>query len=250
LPDTLIFSLILEKPLNRFVIAKTMNITSAFSSLARLSVPALATMAICAGFGAVAAPTAYAQSATTATVPVYGSVDLQRVARESKLNEQNRAEMGRLQTSLRNVIGQFQQHSAQFLTADEIKEMSDLILKEMPTEAEKKRRQALQDKATAFNSERVKLENTASPTDDNRKRYQELVTLDERGKQAIQALAADFQRRSDDKGIELENRLLTAIRGAVAKVAQEKKLTLVFDGAVAIYSANDITADVVKQINK
>lgn len=104
----------------------------------------------------------------------------------------------------------------------------------------------------AFSSskELAKIESTPQPTDENRRRFTELGNMRQQGDQNLQQLTNDLQERLRKREEELTTKTIGVIRDAIAAVAKTKGLTVVFDNKVAIYTNNDITADVVKQVNK
>lgn len=206
-----------------------------------------------AGLGmllALPSPEARAQNQPPATGAKFGSVDVPRIMNESKARQRDGAELQQLIGTLREVVQKLQDSSARFLTEPEIKELAALFEKKMPTEAEKKRLSQLTDAAAIKSSAMRRLENTANATPEESKQLSELTAAAQKGQESLKNLGTEFQRRLEKREVELNDKTITEIRGVIAKIAQEKGLTVVFDSAVAIYTANDITDDVIKQINK
>jgi Skp family chaperone for outer membrane proteins len=198
----------------------------------------------------LSSPEARAQGTQPATGPKFGSVDVQRIMNESKARQRDGAELQQLVGSLREVMQKLQDSSARFLTEPEIKELAGLFEKKMPTEAEKKRISQLTDAAAIKSSTMRRLENTANATPEESKQLTDLTAAAQKGQEALKNLGGEFQRRLEAREVDLNNKTVTEIKTIIGKIAQEKGLVVVFDSAVAIYTANDITDDVIKQINK
>jgi Skp family chaperone for outer membrane proteins len=196
------------------------------------------------------AVTAQAQKGGTAAGPTFGSVDVGQILNESKARQRDVAELNELVATLRGVMQQLVESGARFLTDDRIKTLAGLYEKKAPTEADKKAIADLENQAAAKSADKRRLENTASPTDEQKKQYTDLTDSEQKGQQALKNVNDDFAKRVDAREVELTNKTVATIRGVVAKVAQDKGLSVVFDSKVAVYTANDITADVIKQINK
>lgn len=195
------------------------------------------------------APAAFAQKGATSG-PAFGSVDSDQVLSESKARQQDIAVLNGMVQGLREVMQKVQESGGRFLSEAEIKEMADLYQKRTPTDAEKKRLTDLEAKAKEKSDLKRRIENTAAPTDEQKKQYADLNDLEQKSQGTLKNLNDDFSRTVNNKDIELSNKTILGIRQAVAKVAQEKGLAVVFDSKVAIYTANDITQDVIKAINK
>jgi Skp family chaperone for outer membrane proteins len=182
--------------------------------------------------------------------PKFGSVDVQRVYQESKSRQRDAAELQQMVVSLRAVIQKMQDYAARFLSDAEIKEMAALYEKKMPTDAEKKRLTQLEDAAAAKGARKRQLENTTAPTADESKQFAALDEAEKKGAQSLKSLGEEFGRRVDTREVELNNKTLGEIKAIITKIAQEKGLAVVYDSTTAIYTANDITEEVIKQLNK
>lgn len=192
----------------------------------------------------------FASGVQAQTAPTFGSVNVQQVLQESKARQRDEGELRQIASTFTTARQQLQENSARFLAEAEVRELAALYEKVTPTDADKKRRTVLEEKAASLSGEKRKLENTASPTDDNKKRYATLADSEQKGAQVLQAVDAEYQRRIDQRNGELSNKILNDVKAIITRIAQERKLSVVFDSGVAIYTANDITADVVKQLNK
>jgi Skp family chaperone for outer membrane proteins len=193
---------------------------------------------------------ARAQKGAAPAGTTFGSVDVGQILNESKARQKDVAELNDLVAALRGVMTQLQDGGARFLTEDQIKTLAALYEKKSPAEADKKTISDLENQAAAKSADKRRLENTANPTDEQKKQYSDLTDAEQKGQQALKNLNDEFAKRVDARDVELSNKTVTSIKGIIAKVAQEKGISVVFDSKVAIYTANDLTADVIKQLNK
>jgi Skp family chaperone for outer membrane proteins len=129
-------------------------------------------------------------------------------------------------------------------------ELAGLYEKDQPSDTEKKRIAELEAIGDSRKGEMSRLENTASPTDVQRKRFTELNSMHQQGEQNLAALTQDFESRLRTREDDLTKKALATIREAIAVVAKQKGLAVVFDSKFALYAQVDITADVAKQVNK
>ena len=182
--------------------------------------------------------------------PAFGHVDVAQVLNESKARKRDTDELTQLATTLRTVLQDLQNANVRFLSEAEIKELATLYEKPTKTDVDKKRIAALEDSASAKNDRKRKLENTPTPTDEQQQQFGKLREAEEKGQATLKAINDDFARRVDVRQTELNNKTITDIKAVIAKIAQDKGLAVVFDSQVAIYTANDITQDVIKQVNK
>lgn len=190
-----------------------------------------------------------AAHAQAQTAPKFGSVDMAQVLADSKARQKGSDELNGTVSTLRKVLQQLQERNARFLSEVEIKELAALYEKPTPTDAEKKRISALEDAATLKSAAKGRLENTASPTEDQRKEYGTLTATEQSGAQVLKGISDGFSQRVDARQADLQTKQLATIKAAITKLAKEQGLSVVFDSQVAYFTANDITADVVKEIN-
>jgi Skp family chaperone for outer membrane proteins len=194
------------------------------------------------------APAAFAQKAGVA--PAFGSVDVDQVLNESKARQQDISTLNGIVNGLRDVMMKVQENGGRFLTEPELKELADLYQKRPVTDADKKRIADFEAKGQDKIGLKRRLENTAAPTDEQKKQYADLNDQEQKGQGYLKNLNDEFSRVVDAKNVELSNKTVLAIKQVIGKIAQDKGLAVVFDSKVAIYTANDITQDVIKSINK
>ena len=209
-----------------------------------------ATLATVTGSALSLVPVRAAHAQAANTVASFGSVDFDRAVSESKARKRDLDELNTLLNTLRRVNATLQQGSAGFLNETEFKKLAALYEKDPPTEAEKKEIAQLEQAGDSRKAEVARLQSTPQPTPDQNKRLNELNGISQQGNQNLQQLSDEFQARLRKREEELTTKTIAVIREAVGVVAKTKGLAVVFDNKVALYTANDITADVVKQVNK
>jgi Skp family chaperone for outer membrane proteins len=180
----------------------------------------------------------------------FGSVNVDQVLNESKARQRDLQELNGLLGNLRKVNESLQRGSGVFLSEAELRELAGLYEKATPTDAEKKRIAALETSGDTRKAELARLESTPQPSDEQRRRFNELGGMRQQGEQNLQQLGEDFQGRLRKREEELTTKTIAQIKDAIGAVAKSKNLAVVFDNKVAVYTANDITADVIKQVNK
>lgn len=189
----------------------------------------------------------WAQNNAAAT---FASVDMQRVLTESKARQQSAQEFGALQQNLQGVLRRLEQGSARFLSDAEIRDLVRLYENQKPTDADKKRIGDLEQKGDLAAAQLRRLEQIASPDDAQRKQFADLNQSQQKGAETLQTVLGDYQKRLGEREREIQTKLEANIRTAIAQVAKEKGIVVVFPSQVALYAANDITADVLKVLNK
>ena len=68
--------------------------------------------------------------------------------------------------------------------------------------------------------------------------------------ETLMRMQDEFEQQLNTRRDEMINQMLQDIRKAVAAIAQEKGLAVVFDSTQVLYASNDITSDVIKRLNK
>ncbi|MDH7480776.1 MAG: OmpH family outer membrane protein [Armatimonadota bacterium] len=141
------------------------------------------------------------------------------------------------------------------LTSEEIAELVELSTKDKQTEADKARINALLDASKKRDQEMQMLEQKQDASDAEKARLQQLIEQRKNSEEAYKKSFETLQKELTNK----ENELLSAAKkdivDAVAAVAKEKGISIVFNRSIGladfiIYSAVDITDDVIKKLNK
>lgn len=179
-----------------------------------------------------------------------GSVDIGRTLMEYKERQKSSEQVQVMRQNLNRVLERLRDASAVILPEAEAADLSKIYEKTAPSDDEKKRADELEKKARSLSDEFRGLQNVAAPSDPQRQRLSELAAQQRKTNDALQVVQTGYEDRLQQMDRQLTQKLGEDIKAAVAKVAQEKNLTAVFDSQVALYTSNDITADVLKQLNK
>ncbi|MDI6827237.1 MAG: OmpH family outer membrane protein [Armatimonadota bacterium] len=141
------------------------------------------------------------------------------------------------------------------LTPEEIAELVELSTKDKQTEADKARINALLDISKKRDQEMQTLEQKQDATDTEKARLQQLIEQRKNSEEAYKKSFESLQKELTNKENELLGAAKKDIVDAVAAVAKEKGISIVFNRSIGladfiIYSAVDITDDVIKKLNK
>lgn len=208
----------------------------------------LSALTVIALFGAVN-PGGVARAQAPAPVQ-FGMVDVGKVVNESKARQASTAELVRTEGVYQGILQRLGQGSARFLSEGEIAELARLYENQKPTEAEKKRLAALEEKSDAFKREMTTLQNTPNPDATQTARFTALNTMQDKGVESFNKLNRTLSNRLQEQVREADQKALATVRASVAKVAKAKGLAVVFTGDIAVYATLDVTEDVIKDVNK
>jgi Skp family chaperone for outer membrane proteins len=211
----------------------------------RLIVLAALLLGIVAALGAGAAPDNSGGGLKVATL------DTTRVLSEYKGTVASNNQLRKMADDYQLTFQTWKQNP--LLSEADQKRMSDLVLKGAnATEAEKAELKKLQDQSSALYSEFVNLQTKggAALTEADKARITALTKLagDTDSRIQFRSKEADDQFRKI-QGDNL-NRILKEVRDGVAKVAKKGGYNLVLSNEMAWYAENDITEDVLKELNK
>jgi len=185
---------------------------------------------------------AHAQGAST-----FGSVDLQKVANSYTKRSAAQDQLGQLANQLDQTYST--QAANSMLSADQQKQLGNLLLKQNKTAADQAQIQTLESQSQKDAQALAALQQKKDLTDADRTQLAQLTDEQQNGAQALQAVQDDYRQRLEQQNQQLNQQSLDEIRDAVASVAKQKGLTVVFDASVAIYTANDITQAVINKLN-
>jgi len=195
-----------------------------------------------------------ALAAAEAKVPIpFGTVDIEKAYAGYQKSAQIREELKAAYDKANLKLDLMKANK--LLTQEEITELVDLNTKDKQTDADKARISVLLDASKNRDQELQTLEQKQDATDAEKARRQEL--LDQR-KKSEDAHKKAFETYQKDLGTQ-ENELLAAAKkdivDAVAAVAKDKSIAIVFNRSIGladfiVYSSVDITDDVVKRLNK
>lgn len=177
-----------------------------------------------------------------------GSVDLQKVSdgytKKGGLDQQ-------LQDMNQRLLARFQQQTnSAMLSKEQQTRLQTLLAKPGPSDAEKAEIAALQAQSTKDSQELATLQQKKDLTDADKARLTALTQQQQGGQQVLQEVSDSYTKQLDAEKLRLNAQLTEAVRAAIIAVAKDRKLDAVFTSEVAIFTANDITDDVLKRLNK
>ncbi len=194
-----------------------------------------------------------AGTASSAEAQVFASIDIERAfndyEKKQKLDADIMAELKSLQSRLEL------RQTNELLSNTEVDELAALKAKDKPTEADKKRIADIEATSMAREKELQDLRQKTTPTDAEKTR---LAALQDQIKQTDTELKAAAKQADTDwqkKRYELSKQVMDDVQAQVAAVAKAKGITMVFNKSagetiLVVFSANDITDEVLKRLNK
>jgi outer membrane protein len=186
---------------------------------------------------------AWAQGASA-----FGMVDLKRVVDEYDQRKTLESQLQQLRDQMRAKL-QWRANNL-LLEEAEISEYENLASITNPTQEQRQRMQQLEQKSRQLNEELSQLRQKNPPTEQEAQRINQLTAIENRNRELLIQLQDQFEQQLNARRDEMINQMLQDIRKAVAAVAQEKKLLVVFDSTQVLYAANDITNDVIRRLNR
>ncbi len=188
------------------------------------------------------------QAAPAAGMPTFGSVDIQKLQTESTKKSKYDTELHALADRLNTAFTQ--QAASIMLTKAEQTELGGLLSKTGQTDTDRTRIAVLQAQAVKSAQELTDLQQAKTPTPADTARIAALTSQYEAGKAALTDIGDGYQAQLKALQEKDNTEFTQNVKEAIAAVAQQKGLSVVFDSNLAVYTTNDITADVVKRINK
>jgi len=202
----------------------------------------------CAPVVAVAMIASVPVAAHAAETGAFGSVDLGKI-------QAGYAKRGDLEKSIQDLgerltAAMKQQESSDMLDAAHEKQLGDLLVKPNITDADRAAISKLMAQSSADATELAGLQQKQNLSDTDKSRLDFLTKERQSNKAAIDQLKADYTDQLRAQQDKVSTQFTDIVRQAIAAVAKEKSLGVVFDSTVAIWTANDITDDVLKRLNK
>lgn len=206
----------------------------------------LSTVVMCIAFAVRAGGQGGKPANTLATV------DFQKIVSESKLRNSISSELQAMRTRFDKQLAR--RDNMPFLTEAEQKELDAIDLKDVTarTDAEKKRWDELVKKAGDLSNEIQALRQKPEKdlTDADKKKIQEAEQAFVKAQQQYAALRDQLTNEIQQFEKTNSEKLLKEIRTAVAKIAEPKGITMVFNSEVVLYAGVDLTTQVLAEINK
>ncbi|MBI2298782.1 MAG: OmpH family outer membrane protein [Armatimonadetes bacterium] len=181
--------------------------------------------------------------------PKVGKIDMERVFKEYKLYAQLVEEFNNFANKL---VNRAEQRAKRYglLLDEEWNRLVELLEKgPNATPAEKDEIAKLEKVNNDRDQELANLDGKPQLTDDEKKRYGELVSKRTQARQGIDDYKNKVQQQIKDRDDELTAQIYAKIEAAVAKVAADKKLSMVVVSKYVLFGGIDVTDDVLKVLN-
>jgi Skp family chaperone for outer membrane proteins len=181
---------------------------------------------------------------------VFATVDFQKISNEYKAKQA-------VETDLANMQARFQGRLTRraempCLSEEEHVQLDALREKESTTQTaeDKKKIADFETKGGKLSEELQSLRQKKDLTDAEKKRLQELEAALVRTQQRYAALKDELEGKIREYGVSKSEALMKEIRAAIAKVAEQRGIAIVFNSEVALYAGVDITQPVLGELNK
>lgn len=204
------------------------------------------------GLAALALPLtvvpAQAAPAPSSAAFVFGSVDLNKILagykKKANLDQQIQALSQKLDAQFKQQVG------SDMLSKGDQQKLTTLLNKPNVGDADRAQITALQQQSTRDAAELVALQQKANPSAADTARLQALTQQHQAGQQALQDTADVYKAQVQAEQERLSAQLSATVRTAIGQVAKDRGLMMVFDAQITVYSANDISDDVLARLNK
>ena len=190
---------------------------------------------------------ARAASSPAVTLAI-GVVDVDKVAAGAKQKAALDDQLKAMNQSLQEDFNQ--QTNALMLTKDEQDTLYGLLNKPVKTDADTAQITELESISSKDASELAALQQEKNPSDSDTQRLAVLSGEKSDSDQILTNIAQEYRDEAQSETDKLQQQLLDSINAAIAAVAQQRGLVLVFSKQVALYGAIDITSDVLAHLNK
>lgn len=135
-----------------------------------------------------------------------------------------------------------------FLAEDEINELVETKIKTNPTDADKARIKALEDKNLAVDSELKSLTQTNPLNEEQKARQKAIQDAYAKASKNGEAMQADYNDLLNSKGKDLDDKLSKEIDAAVKKHAEENSFTFIVDKQAVLFGGIDITDTIISKM--
>lgn len=176
-----------------------------------------------------------------------GVVDLSKVAEDSKLGKRKKAEFDARRNQMAALL-QFVNEN-RVMTRAQGNQLKTLMLLPSPSPTQAEDLKKLQDTIRAQKAELDTLMRKVGPTQAELQRANELsAMLNEAGEMARE-WNQDFGTDMSQLAQQSQQEVIDKARVAAQKVGQRGGFTVVFEAGVAVYAANDVTQDAIRQMD-
>lgn len=178
-----------------------------------------------------------------------GNVDVAKVFAECDLVKKQ-TELLKTQFKQRQDVIDFLKANPS-IPADKVARFRDLSIKSaVLTTAEKTELEAIKTQATDNSTKTRTLQTKANPTAAETASMTNLGKMKDDTMQQLERWVQEFGEEMNTKQQNSRTDIIAKIQEAVAKIAKEQGYSIVFSKETAVYSANDLTAEAVKAVNK
>ena len=181
---------------------------------------------------------------------LFGSVDVAKI-------QSGYVKLQDMQTKIKQVGDDLNrrfkiQQGYDMLTLDEQQQLEALLAKQTRSETENQKVSELENKSSHDSQTLAALQQKppAQLTEADKGQLTALTSQHQAGTQALQSVSDEYQDQFNAQQTKIQGEFTDQVKAAIAAVAKEKNLAVVFDSNVAIYTTNDITDDVLKRLNK
>jgi Skp family chaperone for outer membrane proteins len=177
----------------------------------------------------------------------FGVVDLGAVADGSKLGARKRVEFDARRDKM-TALMQFVAEQ-RVVSRAQCSQLKTLMLTANPTPAQAQELKQLQDQVRAQKTEFDTLMRVVSPRPDQLQRANELSAMANEAQEILRDWNQEFNFEMQQLRQAFQEEVLEKAKEAAKKVSQRGGFSTVFEAGVAVYAANDITQDAIKQMD-
>ncbi|MBX3096979.1 MAG: OmpH family outer membrane protein [Fimbriimonadaceae bacterium] len=177
----------------------------------------------------------------------FASVDITKVLDQSKLGQQSNDSL-RAAFSTRSDLLTFATENL-CMTQEQGQTLLTLGLKDTLTAAEKTQFDTTKAAVQNATRQRMTLAQKTNLTEEEKTLLADLNQRAQTGMAVVQQWNSQFNNDMDALGQKLRDDAVTKVRQVISTEAKRQGYTLVFESSVLVYSANDLTADVIKAVD-
>lgn len=184
----------------------------------------------------------------SASAQGFGVVDMAKVVNESSVAKKRLGELQELERKYNSVLQQMEQNI--LMTPDERKAYYDTAMLPAPNDAQKKTLSDILNSAKTRGDALTVLQNTAAPSPEQTVRLNELTAMATQGREQLRVLAEQLNQQLQGELQKGQDEVMTQVKAAIAAIAKERKLSVVFNSTGVVYADNDITDLVIQRVSK